>query len=75
LKGEPVDEIEIDAAITEFARVLHHGVHQFLTLFPMHGVLDPRIEILNAKTQPVEAEFGERGQMFPRGDPGIGFDG
>jgi hypothetical protein len=64
LKREPVNEIDIDAVERKLARHLERCAAHLFRLTALDGLLDFRIEILNAKADPVKAETLESFEFF-----------
>ena len=56
LVGQAVDEVDVDAAETECARLRDQIAGHFERLDAMDGFLHFGVEILNAEAQAIEAE-------------------
>ena len=55
--GETVDKVEVDGGKAEVAHPAEHLLGHFTRLDSMHGLLDLRVEILNAEGGAVESNF------------------
>ena len=62
LKGQAVNQVDVDRFKNRSARRLDQCKHLVCRLDAVHGLLHRRVKVLHAKTQAVETQLGQHGQ-------------
>src|SRR5882762_3229287 len=74
LKGQAVDEVDVDAVKTKIARGEEQVARHFERLNTVDGFLHVGVKILDAHAEAVEAEFAESFQMLARSHARVDLD-
>ena len=68
LEGKPVNQVEVDGAVAQFAHPIHGLLGHLARLDAVNGLLHLGVKILHAHRGAVEADLAQRHQVFA-GEP------
>src|ERR1043165_7744754 len=74
LMRKPVDQIEIDALESKFARPIDDLPRDLLGLHTIDRLLHPRVKVLHAKARAIESDLRKRRDMIATHIPRIDLD-
>ena len=73
LVRQAVDQVQVDGPEADAPRLVEHGFGHVPRLDTVHGFLNLRVDVLNAETDPVEAQVPQGWQGILIHFPGINF--